>query len=400
MKKTVLIKPIHAFIILLSLAACSINNPTPVTNTPGPEVTRTPAITLVPSATVSPSPGFTPTATLRPTATPTPTLFALEGTPLPDDLEPISLANAGLVSSLAEWQVETVTDLAWTPDSSTLAVAQYAMISLYDRLTRRLRSNQPTDIGLNSITFNPDGTHLATGHSFGSDTPEVFGRVKLYSVPTWQDLGSLREDSRGVSDVSYSPNGRWLAAAFSSLEIENDNALILWDTSDMSIIRTYEMSTTLSMAISPNGNLLASTPNRYAIQTRDLRNGNLINTSHTSFTGAVNAIVFSPDGNWVATGHYDGVILIWEANSGEVLQRLEGAGVVESLAFSPDGSLLASGEGGDEHLVKLWDPGSGVLLRTLSGHTHAVDSIAFSPDSRTLASGSYDGSVKLWGVRP
>ncbi len=41
-----------------------------------------------------------------------------------------------------------------------------------------------------------------------------------------------------------------------------------------------------------------------------------------------------------------------------------------SVAFDPTGQTLASGS--DDNTVKLWDPASGKLLRTLEGHTDAV----------------------------
>ena len=40
--------------------------------------------------------------------------------------------------------------------------------------------------------------------------------------------------------------------------------------------------------------------------------------------------------------------------------------------------------------VKIWDAGSGGLLRTLSGHSNYVWSVAWSPDGTKMASGSDD----------
>src|SRR5262245_50936108 len=55
----------------------------------------------------------------------------------------------------------------------------------------------------------------------------------------------------------------------------------------------------------------------------------------------------------------------------------------QAVAFSPDGKLLASG--GFDNTIKLWEVGTGRMLRTL---VCKVKSIAFSPDGRTLASAS------------
>ena len=80
-----------------------------------------------------------------------------------------------------------------------------------------------------------------------------------------------------------------------------------------------------------------------------------------------------------------------------VLQLGHG-GRVNGVAFSPDGQILASAS--DDDTVKLWNPATGALLRTLAGHRSAVQSVAFSPDGRTLASASWDNTVKLWNRPP
>ncbi|UQA60134.1 pentapeptide repeat-containing protein [Polyangium aurulentum] len=112
---------------------------------------------------------------------------------------------------------------------------------------------------------------------------------------------------------------------------------------------------------------------------------------------APRAVVFSPDGTLVASGHEDGTAWIGDAARGHVLRVLRGhRRATTSLAFSPDGRALATGsEDGD---VRLWDIATGQTTAILRGRGLWIMSVAFSPDGRTLASGEQDGAVLLWDV--
>lgn len=104
-----------------------------------------------------------------------------------------------------------------------------------------------------------------------------------------------------------------------------------------------------------------------------------------------------------------GTIYLWDGNTGECLQILEGhTGSVYTLDFGPVTvadhigypQLLASSsdDGLIKHgTIKLWDWQTGTCLKTLE-HPAQIWSIDWHPDGCWLASATQDGTVRLWNV--
>jgi WD40 repeat protein/serine/threonine protein kinase len=152
-------------------------------------------------------------------------------------------------------------------------------------------------------------------------------------------------------------------------------------------------------------------------------------------TGGGISVAYSPDGKRLASGGSarEGLVKVWDAQSGQELHALEDAGYdmafspdskrlattgksevkvwdVQTgqlllkfkkefdwgLAYSPDGKRLAS-PGKSE--VKVWDAQTGQELLALKGHTERVNSVAFSPDGRRLASASNDKTLRVWDAQ-
>lgn len=74
----------------------------------------------------------------------------------------------------------------------------------------------------------------------------------------------------------------------------------------------------------------------------------------------VTSVAISPNGQFVASGSLDTVVRIWDVQSGMLLERLRGhRDSVYSVAFTPDGKGLVSGS--LDKTLKYWDV-SGLLL--------------------------------------
>jgi WD40 repeat protein len=120
--------------------------------------------------------------------------------------------------------------------------------------------------------------------------------------------------------------------------------------------------------------------------------------------GKVKAVVFSPDGELLATASHNPdlknsefTLGLWDAATGVCLETLKGhSHRVELIAFSPDGKTLVSGS--DDCTIQIWDATTRALRQTLKGHSNSVKTIAFSPDSKLLALNSEDCIIQLWEV--
>ena len=75
----------------------------------------------------------------------------------------------------------------------------------------------------------------------------------------------------------------------------------------------------------------------------------------TGDTDRVHAVAFSPDGNTLVSGSYDGTVRLWDlATHRQIGAPITGHdGQVYSVAFSRDGKVIASGA--DDGTVRLWD---------------------------------------------
>ena len=144
-------------------------------------------------------------------------------------------------------------------------------------------------------------------------------------------------------------------------------------------------------ALPPN---LPYTPEAEGALRKACQYNNAILKGHT---GYANSAVFSPNGKLIVSASDDKTVRIWDAQTGQELQKMEGhTSSVYSASFSPDGKRIVSSSW--DNTVRIWDIQTGQLVMTLKGHTDLVLSAIFCPDGKRIVSASKDGTVRIWDI--
>ncbi len=215
------------------------------------------------------------------------------------------------------------------------------------------------------------------------DTERVTEQLRIQSGP------------ERLQSVAISPEGDLVAAGLI-------HEVRLWSLRDGSLVDTIEhRNVAEDIAFSPDGTLLAA-----GVTTGGAQLSSVADAAEVARLGSGynNRVAFAPDGQTVATGNRQGIVYIWDVDSGEQIDEwaIPDADNVTALAYSPDGSLLAAGHW--DGYVYLWRTGNGTLVDTLepgSGYCRA-DGLAFSPDGNYLAVAGaqreFDRIVRLWNV--
>ncbi|EFH85024.1 serine/threonine-protein kinase [Ktedonobacter racemifer] len=113
----------------------------------------------------------------------------------------------------------------------------------------------------------------------------------------------------------------------------------------------------------------------------------------------VDAVAWSPDGKWIASGSRDKTVQVWNASDGSHVFTYQGhTNYVASVAWSPDGKWIASASGYGYNTVQVWNANDGSHVFTYRGHINYVASVAWSPDGKRIASGSADNTVQVWNT--
>jgi tetratricopeptide (TPR) repeat protein/WD40 repeat protein/serine/threonine protein kinase len=331
--------------------------------------------------------------------------------------ERVALKGRGVVG----W----VGTIAFAPDSRLLAVSNHGTVLFYDLasgLPQITVYGSPTHTHtISQVQFSPDGRYLATAAvnendikiwdrsvpapvetlnvggssnfvSFSTDEQTVLAgstTVKFWDLPTGREVRSwvIGEGEQVLS--SPSPDGRLVATHHPDLLVRVRELA----TGELVARMAPNSREVYKVAFSPDGRALAIPTSGQGLMVWDIHGQNPV-FSAPSWTYVAG---YSPDGERVAFGDWDGKAHLFNPRTGQFLRSIAtGSSWSIAVAFAPASRLLATAN--RDGTVAFWDPRDGTLKGTLGGHGDVVTSMSFLADGQTLVTGTEDGAVKLWDM--
>ncbi len=196
------------------------------------------------------------------------------------------------------------------------------------------------------------------------------------------------------------------------LTIQSNGRASRWDVESGAAVAAFDwpVGTPLALAaLSEDEFLTVASNGVWRVNTRQdwtlhrVLGGADQSASTGAFVDRVNALAFSPDGQWLATGGGEpsrsGELKLWRVEDGGLARDFGGlhSDCVMALAFSPRGEWLASG--GADRFARVTPLFEGASPVNLEGHVHHVLDVAWLGDGGTLATAGAEGVVKLWDTR-
>jgi WD40 repeat protein len=254
---------------------------------------------------------------------------------------------------------------------------------LYASATRAVAAEDRKVIDVGStarqVRFTDDGRSVVVGTEKG---------LLVLDADTGQRRLTLDTSTEAYLYVTNLPGGRTLAGRV-------DGRIGLYDLTDGHELRVFTHGARITAAIAdPGATRVASTGADGIVHIWELETGEPVVA--LAGPGPLSALGFSADGSAIVAGSTGGVAQIWEVPSGRVLGeiRLKNGASLRAVMFTSGADRILTSA---DQSIQLWSQ-RGELLETGS-HTGFILHTELDGARTRVATSSNDGTVRIWRAR-
>ena len=217
---------------------------------------------------------------------------------------------------------------------------------------------------------------------------------QVKQIAQWQSENEVSGSGAIATKLAVSPDGNTIASALS------DGTVTLRNMVGGETIATLPASSEEILAIefSPDGHSLFIGTHDSSVQTWDLTTSvpSLLTEQH--FSTSADFMILSPDAqSFVTTNLGGGAVYLWRVAGGTLVAKLDvDNDYIDSLAFSTDGQVFAATS--SDQIVQLWNTDDGSIINTIPVTVDLIKGVAVSFDGTMVAVGGLDASVEVWNV--
>ena len=297
-------------------------------------------------------------------------------------------SNTGRSEGVLEGHRSRVWDVDSTRTGGYVASASGdSTVKVWDVESRQCRATLRAGVGdVYSCRFHPDERHVM---SAGYDK-----LVRMYDVETGSIVKTFTGHQLGVSSAIFNPLGNLVVTA------SKDTTIRFWDVVSGLCIRTItgHLGEVTSVEINETGTLLLSSSKDNSNRLWDLRMLRPLKRFKGHQNTSKNFIRSSfAHTSLLVGGSEDGLIYMWDQESSEVLQTLEGHGrdTLHSSNTSAARSIVGAG-----HTSAATTASAGSVVSDLTSSLSTNNNVAYgavwNKAQSLLASCGDDGTVKTW----
>lgn len=251
--------------------------------------------------------------------------------------------------------------------------------------------NEEKETLISAVAFSPDGQQVAVGYEDGV--------LIAYDAATYEKQWEAALGNGSLPRLVYTPDHRFIITYFCDNDCSQHLVAVV-DTASGATIRTFDkhVSSVFAIAISPDGQQALTGDDDGIVYVWNINTGAEIGTFNLE-AGQAAAAVFMPSGQQALIGYGDFSLRLVDFTDFAALQQiyqLQGhTNIIWDLAITANGKQAVSGSY-DNSLI-LWDLETGDILQRFRGHGNLIYSVALVGQRRML-SGSLDGTIRVWDI--